>query len=163
MILGLSLKTFTLFHVAISLIGIASGGVVVIRMMGSHRLGGTNLFFLITTIATSLTGFLFPFNGISPAIIVGMISLGVLAVALAARYIGYLDGPWRWIYVISAMTALYFNVFVAVVQAFAKIGPLHQFAPTRSEPLFAVVQGIVLLSFIVLGYQAVKRFHPGRG
>jgi hypothetical protein len=163
MILGLSLKTFTLFHVAISLIGIASGGVVVIRMMGSHRLGGTNLFFLITTIATSLTGFLFPFNGISPAIIVGMISLGVLAVALAARYIGYLDGPWRWIYVISAMTGLYFNVFVAVVQAFAKIGPLHQFAPTGSEPLFAVVQGIVLLSFIVLGYQAVKRFHPGRG
>lgn len=163
MILGLSLKTFTYFHVVISLIGIASGGVVVLRMLGSHRLGGTNLFFLVATIATSLTGFLLPSKGLSPAIILGMISLVVLAVALAARYIGYLDGPWRWIYVVSAMTALYFNVFVAVVQAFAKIGPLHQFAPTGSEPPFVVVQAIVLLAFIVLGYQAVKRFHPGRG
>ncbi|MFI5000178.1 MAG: hypothetical protein ACHQK9_09895 [Reyranellales bacterium] len=162
MILGLSLGAFTLFHVIISLLGIASGLLVTIRMIGGYRLGGTNEIFLVTTIATSLTGFLFPFKTFGPAHIVGVISLVVLAVALVARYVRYLDGPWRMIYVISAVTALYLNVFVGVVQAFGKIGFLHKFAPTGSEPPFAVAQALVLLLFLALGFYAVKGFHPGR-
>ncbi len=162
MTLGLSPGTFTLFHVILSLLGIAAGAVVVIRMIDGHRLGGTNVIFLVTTIATSVTGFMFPFKAIGPPHIVGAISLVVLAVALAARYVGYLDGAWRWLYVASALVALYLNVFVAVVQAFAKIGFLHKFAPTGSEPPFAVAQGVVLVLFVVLGFYAVKRFHPGR-
>jgi hypothetical protein len=162
MILGVSLKAFTFVHVFVSLLGIAAGLVVVIRMVGGHRLGGTNLIFLVATVAASATGFLFPFRAIGPPHIVGAISLVVLAAAFAARYVGYLDGAWRWIYVVSAISALYLNVFVGIAEAFAKIAFLHKFAPTGSEPPFAVAQAVVLLGFVVLGYYAVKRFHPGR-
>lgn len=162
MILGVSLKAFTFIHVFVSLLGIAAGLVVVIRMVGGFRLGGTNLIFLVATVATSVTGFLFPIRAIGPAHIVGTISLVVLAVALAARYVGYLDGAWRWIYVVSALAAFYLNVFVGVAQAFDKIAFLHKFAPTGSEPPFAVAQGVMLVVFIALGFLALKRFHPGR-
>ncbi len=160
MILGMSLSTFTTVHVVISLIGIASGLIVLWGMLGSQRMQGLTAIFLLTTVLTSVTGFMFPFNGLLPSHIVGAISLVVLAIALAALYAFRLEGAWRWVYVVTAVIALYFNVFVGVVQAFQKFGFLHALAPTQSEPPFAVAQLIVLGLFILLGYLAVRRFHP---
>ena len=160
MILGMSLATFTLVHVLISLVGILAGIVVLLRMLVRPGLDSWNLVFLVTTIATSVTGFLFPSKVFGPAHVVGVISLIVLAVALVALYAGQLAGMWRWIYAAMAVFALYLNVFVLVVQLFDKIAVLHQFAPTGAEPPFAVAQGAVLLLFLMLGYLAVKRFQP---
>jgi hypothetical protein len=160
MILGMPLATFTFLHVLISLVGIASGLIVLARFFGNRTLGVSNVVFLIATILTSVTGFLFPFKAFGPPHVIGVISLVVLAVALFALYAGNLVGPWRWIYVCVATMALYLNVFVAVVQSFDKIGGLHALAPTGSEPPFAITQGIVLALFIVLGIIAVMRFRP---
>ncbi len=160
MVLGMPLATFTFLHVLISLVGIASGLIVLERFFRNRTLGASNAVFLITTILTSVTGFLFPFNAFGPPHAVGVISLVVLAVALFALYAGNLVGPWRWIYVCSAVLALYLNVFVAVVQSFDKIGRLHALAPTGSEPPFAITQGIVLLIFIGMAIVALVRFRP---
>jgi hypothetical protein len=161
MVLGMPLATFTFLHVLISLVGIASGLIVLERFFRNRTLGVSNAVFLITTILTSVTGFLFPFKTFgSPAHIVGTISLLILAIALFALYAGHLVGPWRWIYVSTAMVALYLNVFVAVVQSFAKIGRLHALAPTGSEPPFAITQGVVLLLFVAMGIVALMRFRP---
>ncbi len=160
MILGLSVPAFTTLHVIISLIGIASGLAVLFAMLGNKRLDGVTALFLATTIATSATGFLFHSKAIGPPHIVGAISLIVLAVALLALYGRRLAGVWRPVYVITAVLALYLNCFVAVVQAFQKLPFLQPLAPTGSEPPFAVAQGAVLIVFAVLGFLAVKRFHP---
>jgi hypothetical protein len=160
MILGMSLPTFTLVHVLISLAGIAAGLVVMAQLLRNRTLGLANAIFLVTTIATSATGFLFPFKQIGPPHIVGVVSLVVLAIAVAALHVGKLAGAWRWIYVVAAVMALYFNVFVGVVQAFQKIAPLRLLAPTQSEPPFAVAQGAVLLAFLILGLIALRRFRP---
>jgi hypothetical protein len=160
MVLGMPLATFTFLHVLISLVGIASGLIVLERFFRNRTLGVSNAVFLITTILTSVTGFLFPFKAFGPPHIVGVISLVVLAIALFALYAGNLVGPWRWIYVCSAVLALYLNVFVAVVQSFDKIGRLHVLAPTGSEPPFAITQGIVLLIFIGVAVVALVRFRP---
>src|SRR5262245_59828333 len=117
MILGLSLSAFTTLHVVISLIGIASGLVVLYGMLTSQTLSGWTALFLVTTILTSVTGFMFPIGGLSPALVVGAISLVLLAVALLALYVFRLAGAWRWLYITTALAALYFNVFVGVVQA----------------------------------------------
>jgi hypothetical protein len=160
MTLGLSLSAFTTLHVVISLIGIASGLVVLYAMLTSRRLDGWTALFLATTILTSVTGFMFPFNGVTPGHVVGAISLVVLALALLALYIFRLAGAWRWLYVATAVAALYLNVFVAVVQAFQKIAFLQPLAPTQSEPPFAVAQIATLLLFLALGFLAIRRFHP---
>ena len=160
MVLGMPLATFTFLHVLISLVGIASGLIVLERFFRNRTLGVSNVVFLTTTILTSVTGFLFPFKAFGPPHVVGVISLVVLAIALFALYAGNLVGPWRWIYVCTAILALYFNVFVAVAQSFDKIGRLHALAPTGSEPPFAITQGIVLVLFIVLGIIALLRFRP---
>jgi hypothetical protein len=123
-------------------------------------MNGWTMIFLVTTVATSVTGFGFPFHGVTPAIIVGILSLIVLLAAIVARYVFHLAGSWRWIYVVSSVVALYFNVFVLVAQSFMKIPALHVLAPTGSEPAFAIAQGIVLLLFIAAGIKSVKRFHP---
>src|SRR5712691_464343 len=154
------MDTFTLVHVALSLIGIISGLVVLAGLLWANRMNGWTLAFLITTVATSVTGFFFPFRGITPAIILGILSLIVLAAAIAARYAFRLAGAWRWIYVVSAVVALYFNFFVLVVQSFLHIPALHVLAPKGSEPPFAIAQGVVLVLFILAGILAVKRFHP---
>jgi hypothetical protein len=159
--LGLSLSAFTTLHVVISLIGIVAGLIVLWGMLGSQRMGGLTAAFLITTVLTSVTGFMFPFNGLLPSHVVGAISLVVLAIGLAALYGFRLEGAWRWIYVLTAVIALYFNVFVGVVQAFQKFAVLHALAPTQSEPPFAIAQLIMLALFVWLGYLAVRRFHPG--
>ncbi len=160
MILGMSVATFTAVHVVISLIGIAAGLLVAGRMLGNRLLGAWNPIFLWFTIATSATGFLFPIVSFTPALAVGALSLAVLAVALWALYREYLIGPWRWIYVSTALLALYLNVFVLVAQGFQKVGPLNKLAPTGTEPPFALAQGIVLVVFIAIGLLALKRFRP---
>ena len=160
MVLGMSLATFTLLHVVISLVGIGAGLIVLFGMIGSKRLPGWTALFLATTVLTSVTGYFFPVDRILPSHVVGAISLVILAIALFALYSRQLLGSWRWIYVATATLALYLNVFVAVVQSFLKIPSLHALAPTQGEPPFAVAQGAVLLIFIVLGVVAIKRFHP---
>jgi hypothetical protein len=161
MILGMSLATFTLLHVVISLIGIVTGLVVLAGMLRSQRLPGWTAVFLTTTVLTSVTGFFFPFERLLPSHIVGIISLLVLAVCLFALYLRRLSGASRWVYVATAVFALYLNVFVLVVQAFLKIAFLKALAPTQGEPPFAIAQGIVLLVFVALGIVALRRFHPG--
>src|SRR5207344_28679 len=120
MILGLSIAAFTKLHVAISLIGIVSGLVVLYGMLGAQRMPGWTALFLATTVLTSVTGFMFPATTVTPAAIFGAISLAVLAVALLALYVFQANGAWRWIYVVTALFALYLNVFVLVVQAFSE-------------------------------------------
>jgi len=141
----------------ISLIGILSGLVVMFGMLARKRFDRWTVLFLATTVATSATGFFFPFHGFTPAIGVGIISLVVLAVAILARYVRHLAGAWRWIYVVSASAALYFNVFVLVVQLFQKVPDLKALAPTQSEPPFAATQFIVLIFFVVLAIAASIR------
>jgi hypothetical protein len=163
MVLGMSLATFTLVHVVISLIGIFTGLVVLAGMLRSQRLPGWTAVFLVTTILTSVTGFFFPFEKLLPSHIFGIISLVVLAAALFALYVARLSGRSRWVYVATAVFALYLNVFVLVVQIFVKIPFFKALAPTQGEPPFAIAQGIVLLAFLFLGYRAVRSFHPERG
>ena len=152
------LEIYTLLHVIISLIGIFSGLVVLFGLLSAKHLDGWTKWFLITTVLTSVTGFFFPFHGFTPAIGVGIISLLVLAVAIYARYPRQLAGHWRWIYVVTAVIALYFNVFVAVVQAFEKVPALKVMAPTQTEPPFKLTQLVVLALFVVLGIVAAIRF-----
>ena len=158
MVLGMSLETYTLIHVIISLIGIASGLIVLFGMLGSKRLDGLTAIFLVTTALTSITAFGFPFKGVTPGIIVGVLSIVVLAFAIPARYTFHMSGKWRAVYVITAVVALYFNCFVLVAQTFQK-EILHTKEPP-SGPAFAITQAVVLVLFIVLGVLAVKKFHP---
>jgi len=159
-ILGMSLSLFTRVHVAISVIGIASGLVVARGMLAARLLRAVTALFLITTLLTSLTGFLFPFHGVTPGIVIGIISVVLLLAAILALYTFHLAGAWRWIYVVCSIMALWFNVFIFIVQSFEKIPPLHALAPTQTEPPFKIAQLLALAIFIVLGIFAVKRFHP---
>ena len=163
MILGMSTAAFTQFHVLLSLIGIASGIAVVLAMLGANRLPLLTAIFLLTTVATSVTGFMFHFASFGPPEIIGVISLVALGVAILALYRYKLAGSWRWIYVATAVFALYLNVFVGVVQTFQKVPFFHALAPTQAEPPFAVAQGIVLIAFIALGLAAAKKFRPATG
>jgi hypothetical protein len=156
MILGIT--TFAFIHVAISLIGIFSGLVVLWGLLIGKRTNGWTALFLISTVATSVTGFMFPYKGFTPGIGLGILSMIVLVIAIVARYSRHLEGGWRKAYVINAVIALYFNVFVLIAQLFEKVPALHALAPTGSEPTFAIAQGIVMVIFIVLGVYAVKGF-----
>jgi hypothetical protein len=156
------LSAFTAFHVLLSLLGIASGFVVLYGLLQSKTLPGWTAWFLTTTVATSVTGFLFPYNGFTPGDALGILSLIALALAIAARYRYNLLGAWRKTYVISATTALYFNVFVLIAQLFKKVPPLKALAPTGSEPPFLIAEIVVLLLFVVLGFRAVTKFHDSR-
>ena len=165
MILGMSLSTFVLVHVIISLVGIAAGFVVMFGMLGSNRMPGMTAIFLLLTILTSATGFLIPpllFEKLLPSHMIGVLSLILLAIACYALYGARLSGSWRWIYVLTALLAQYFNVFVLVIQSFLKVGPLHALAPSvpPSEPPFAIAEGIVLVFFIIVIIGAIRRFDP---
>jgi hypothetical protein len=155
--MSFNLATYTLVHVVISLVGIGSGLVVLLGLLAGKRLNLSTALFLVTTAATSITGYGFPFTHLLPSHVVGAISLVVLAVAIYARYARHLAGGWRATYVICAVAALYFNVFVLVVQSFLKVPALHSLAPTQSEPPFAVAQLVVLALFLLLGTLAVRR------
>src|SRR5213078_3290045 len=148
------LHIYTIIHVLISLVGIFTGLIVLFGMLAGKRLDGWTKRFLITTVATSVTGFFFPFHGFTPAIALGIMSLIVLAVAIFARYPRQLAGHWRWIFVVCAVIALYFNVFVGIVQSFEKIPALKAMAPTQTEPPFKLTQLVVLAFFIVFAIAA---------
>jgi hypothetical protein len=154
----MGVQNLTLFHVFISLVGIASGFGVMAGLIAGQHLPRWTAVFLVTTIITSVTGFFFPFNGITPGIVVGIISLIALAVACYALYVHRLGGRWRIAYVVTAVMALYFNVFVLVVQLFQKVPALAELAPHQNEPPFAVTQAIVLIIFVTLGITAVKKY-----
>ena len=154
------LAIYTIIHTLISLVGIFTGLVVLVGMLAAKRLDGWTKWFLIMTLATSVTGFFFPFHGFTPAHGVGIISLVVLTVTILARYPRQLAGHRRWIYVVGAVIALYFNVFVGIVQSFEKIPALKAMAPTQTEPPFKLTQLVVLALFIVLGVVAAIRFRP---
>jgi hypothetical protein len=160
--LGLSLSTFTTVHVIISLIGIVAGILVMFGLLGSRRMPGMTALFLLFTILTSATGFLFPFEGFKPSYAVGALSLVLLAIACIALYGMKLSGGWRWIYVVTAMASLYLNVFVLVIQCFLKVPALHALAPGEPPggPVFGVVQGLVLVFFVIVTIGAVRRFKP---
>lgn len=162
MVLGMSLSMFTTVHVIISLIAIVAGIIVMFGLLGSSRMPGLTAIFLLFTILTSATGFLFPFEKLLPSHIIAIISLVLLAIACIALYGMKLSGAWRWIYVLTAMISLYFNVFVLVIQSFLKIPALTALAPGNppSGPVFAVVQGIVLLFFVVVIIGAMRRYRP---
>ncbi|HEX9070741.1 MAG TPA: hypothetical protein VF852_02190 [Pseudolabrys sp.] len=160
MVVGLSIHIFTIVHVGITLVAIASGLVVLFGMLGAHRLPAWTALFLLTTILTSVTGFMFPIHGFTPALGVGAVSMLVLAVALIALYAKRLVGSWRWIYVVAAVAALYFNVLVLIVQSFQKVPTLNTLAPTQSEPPFLIAQGVALMALLFLGIAAVFRFRP---
>jgi hypothetical protein len=157
-ILGMSIAAFTTLHVVISLVGIASGFIVAFGMIGGRRLPTWNAIFLATTALTSLTGFLFPFKGVTPGIVIGILSIAILIVAVVALYSKQLSGGWRGTYVITAMLAQYFNFFVLIVQSFEKVPSLHALAPTGSEGPFKIVQLLVLVLFVALTVLAFKRF-----
>jgi hypothetical protein len=158
MMLGLSLSAFTILHVIISLIAIAAGLVVFYQMLNSQFSPPLTLLFLAMTILTSVTGFMFPSSGFTPAIGFGIISLVALALSVYALYSQHLAGAWRWVYVVTALLSLYLNLFVLVVQSFQKISALNALAPKGSEPPFAIAQAVVLLAFLYFGYRAVKTF-----
>ena len=163
MILGMSLETFTMLHVIISLVGIASGVIVGFGLLSGSALPRLTAVFLTTTVLTSLTGFLFPLKAIGPPHIVGAISLAVLVPTIFALYGKHLVGSWRVVYIVGAMFCLYLNAFVGVVQAFLKIGFFNALAPTQKEPPFLIAQAITLVFFIVLGVIALKKFRPAQG
>jgi hypothetical protein len=152
------MNLFTLVHVLISLLGLASGLVVLGGWLGGAAFPRWTTVFLCTTILTNVTGFFFPFKGVTPGIVVGALSLLLLAVAIYALAARKLTGPWRKVYVITAHTALYFNFFVLVAQLFQHTPALKALAPTQSEPAFAASQVAVLLLFIILGVAAAKKF-----
>src|SRR5437667_11808216 len=154
------LLIYTIIHTVISLIAIFTGIAVLFGMLAGKQLDSWTKWFLITAVATTVTGFFFPFHGLTPAVGLGIISLPFLAITIFARYSKHLAGAWRWIYAIGAVICLYFNLFVLVVQAFEKVPALHAMAPTQTEPPFKLTQLIVLTTFILLGIVAVIRFHP---
>jgi hypothetical protein len=165
MILGMSLSAFVTVHVVISLIAIVAGLIVMFGMLGSKTMPGLTAIFLLLTILTSATGFLIPplvSDKLLPSHMIGALSLVLLAIACIALYGVKLAGSWRWIYAVTALLALYFNCFVLVIQSFLKIPALTALAPGNppSGPVFAVVQGIVLVFFVVMIIGAIRRFRP---
>ena len=156
------MTTFTVVHVLISLVGIGSGFVVLIGMLSGKRLDLSTALFLGTTVATSVTGFGLPAAHVLPSHIVGVLSLLVLALAIVARYRMRMAGRWRSVYVVSALVALYFNVFVLIVQSFLKVPVLKVLAPTQSEPPFLITQGVALIFFAAVTILAVLGFRDER-
>jgi hypothetical protein len=162
MVLGMTLQTFTMVHVVISLIAIVTGLIVAWSMLNKTRNEGWIGVFLLATALTSITGFLFPvpLSPVLPSQIFGYISLAVLVPTVLGYYVYNLTGAWRWIYVGGALLVLYLNVFVLVVQAFQKVPFLRPLAPTQSELPFFVAQGVVFVLFCALTVIALRRFRP---
>jgi hypothetical protein len=157
---GIPTDLFVKIHVVLSLIGIASGLIVLLGMVGGRLLGGLTALFLATTVLTSVTGFPLPPVVLDPPRIVGIISLVAIAVAIAALYLFHLSSAWRWIYVVTALVALFFNCFVGIIQSFDKIPALHAIGPSQDAPVVHVAQLVLLVIFVVAGIVAVIRFHP---
>jgi hypothetical protein len=153
-----NLATFTLLHTVLSVVGILAGLVVVGGLMAGVQYKGWIATYLVTTILTNATGFGFPFVILMPSHILGAISLIILPVAVVALYSKHLAGGWRTTFVVITVMALYFNVFVLMVQLFRKVPAMISLAPTQKEPAFVVTQLLVLAIFIVLGKAALRGF-----
>lgn len=162
MFFGIPVQSFVFVHTLITLIAIASGLVMLAGMLGNKRRDMAHMVFLLFSVLTAVTGFMIQFTPVTPAVTFGFLLSAVLVVALAGRYVFGMAGAWRWIYVVTAVFALYLNCFVLVVQSFLKVPALHALAPgvPPGGPLFGAVQGVVLLIFVVTGFLAVRRFHP---
>lgn len=168
MIVGLSIATFTTVHVVISLIAIVSSFIVMFGMVTSNKMPGWTALCLLFTVLTTVTGFMFPISGFTPALGTGVVSSVLLLLALFGLYVKKLEGSWRWIYVVTAIAAFWFNVFVLIVQSFEKVKFLNAAAPMVGPPFpepvmthFAITQGVMLVVFLVIGFLAVRRFRPG--
>ncbi len=151
------LHVYTIFHTLISLAAIFSGIVVLAAMLSGNRVDCWTKWFFITAVATTVTGFFFRFHGITPAIILVIIAVPVLAITIYARYSRRLARVWRWTFVIGAVMSLYFNLLVLVVQAFEKVPALNTIAPTQTESQFKLTQFVVLIASL-LAIVAVIRF-----
>ena len=160
MIWGIPADLFVKVHVVLSLIGIASGLIVLLGLVGGRLLSGWTGLFLATTALTSITGFPIPPVVLDPPRIVGIISLVALAIAIGSLYLFRLAGAWRWIYIVTALVALFFNCFVGVIQSFDKIPSLHAIGPTQDAPVVHIAQLVLLAIIVVAGIVAVVRFRP---
>jgi len=167
MVFGISIPTFTIIHTLISLIAIATGFIVVAGLFGSKRLPAWTAVFWLTTVLTSVTGFMFPINGFTPALGTGVVATLVFIPGLIALYVKNLAGSWRWIYAVSAVVSLYLNVFVLIVQVFQKIKLINPLAPQLGPPFaepqntqFVVAQAVALIAGVVAGFLAARRFRP---
>jgi hypothetical protein len=160
MMLGLGLAQFTFLHVFVSLVGIGAGVFVLYGLLTSRRLHILTALFFASTVLTSLTGFLYPFKGVTPGIILGILSMIVLILAIVALYVKKLAGPWRATYVVSTCVAFYFNFFVLIAQAADKVPAVKSVAPTMASPGFGIIQILVLMIFLMLTYRAYKKFRP---
>ena len=160
MIIGLSLQTFTALHVVISVVGLSAGAIVLYGLLTADPRPAWTAIFLISTVLTTATGFLFPINGLTPALVTGILSTPLLLIALFALYGRRVEGSWRWVYVVTAVASLYLNVVALIAQGFLKVPALHALAPTGSEPAFLIAQSAGLIVFVALGVLAVMRFHP---
>lgn len=154
------LDAITFFHTAVSLLAILAGTVAVVGILRGEAVRFWTSLFLATAIVTSVTGFFFPFKGITPAQVVGALALLILAVVLLAFHRFHVERAWRWLYAAGLVASLYLLVFVGIVQAFQKIAYLNRLAPTGTEPPFAVAQGAALVLFIAIGIAAALRYRP---
>jgi hypothetical protein len=155
------MSTFTWVHTALSVAALIAGLIVVIGLFSSKTLGGWTAFFLATAIATSATGFGFPFQSFGASHWIGVISLVVLVLAVLARYVLHYAGAWRWLYAVCTVVAFYFLVFVLIAQAFKKVPALAALAPTLSEPPFAIAQVVAMVIFVVISFATARKFRPG--
>jgi hypothetical protein len=156
----MDLMLLTYIHTGLSLIALAAGIPVAVGLLRAGATKFWTVVFLVTTVLTSVTGFLFPFSRFGDSHWVGLISLIVLAAAIAAQYLFHYRGSWRWIYAVAALLAFYFNVFVLVAQLFKKVPALYAMAPTLMEPPFAIAQAVVLIVFAWLIWKAARAFKP---
>lgn len=150
----------TLFHVIVSLIAIAAGIVLAHGLITRKRYDRWTLIFMLTTAVTVLTGFVFPYNGFTPGIGVGIICVLIFIPTALARYRFGMAGIWRLVFIVGALALFYFNCLVFVVQSFQKIPPLNALAPTGGEPIIGVVQAVVFIAFLIVGFFSVRRFRP---
>jgi hypothetical protein len=153
-------------HLALCVVALLAGALVLIALCGGRRRPTWEAVLLSSTALISLTGFALPSPPGTPtpdpARILGVVELVVVIIAALALYAGHLARAWRSIYVATMVLAVYFNVFVLVVQAFQKIGFLHALAPTGKEPPFLIAQAVLLVLSVAIGVIAVRayRAHP---
>jgi hypothetical protein len=154
---------FTAFHTILSLVAIVAGAFVMMMLVKNRRPGICTVTFLVTMIATDVTGFMFPFTKLLPSHMVGILSLLLLLIAILGQYVFHFAGAWRWIYAVTMGIAVYFNYFVLVTQLFLKVPALHALAPNapdNPEPPFLIAQTIVLAVFVFLIWKSARNFRP---
>lgn len=154
------IAALTLFHVVLSLIAIVAGVVLARGLLAGRRNDRWTHIFMVTTAITVLTGFVFPYRGFTPGIGVGIVCVLVFIPTALARYRFQMAGLWRPVFIVGALALFYFNCLVFVVQSFQKIPPLNALAPTGAEPVVGIVQAIVFVAFLVVGFFSVRRFRP---